>query len=273
MELLKSEYSNTKGISKLDKVYINCKDVSYFTLIDFLYTSYTEQAIVLQVLYDYKKDIVLKFGILDYINKEYEINVQLASLPNFIKYYCKIECNDSIKNIINHKENISNYKICHYGDNPVSILVMNYYKLGSIYDYEWSKDNFYILKNLIKQVVFAVILAYEKIGFIHGDLHCGNVLIKAKRNDEIIYKDKVLIVDTFECVIMDFEKSKLNVINKYSDLFRGIIKLINSIIDNNKMKLNIIYDVSRLYKLKHIFNEKINFYDELDEIIDSIVYV
>ena len=72
---------------------------------------------------------------------------------------------------------------------------------------------------------------------------------------------------------MDFEKSKLNISNKYNDLFRGIIKFLNSIIDNNKMKLNIIYDVSRLYKLKGFFYEKINFYDELDKIIDSMMYV
>ena len=46
----------------------------------------------------------------------------------------------------------------------------------------------------MKQVVFAVILAYEIKGFIHGDLHSGNILIKPKKNNEIIYSDKVLII-------------------------------------------------------------------------------
>ena len=183
----------------------------------------------------------------------------------------KIECNDSIKNIINHKENISNYKICHYGDNPVSILVMNYYKLGSIYDYEWSKDNFDILKNLIKQVVFAVILAYEKIGFIHGDLHCGNVLIKTKRNDEIIYEDKVLIVDKFECIIMDFEKSKLNQ-NNIINLIRNIIKFMDSIINSNKIKLFLNYDRNKFISLKSIFDKKID-YNYVEIIIDDLYII
>ena len=55
MELLKSEYSNIKGVCKLDKIYINCKDVSYFKLIDFLYTSYNQQAIIIKALCDYNR--------------------------------------------------------------------------------------------------------------------------------------------------------------------------------------------------------------------------
>jgi hypothetical protein len=95
-------------------------------------------------------------------------------------------------NIINNKQDISNYKICNYGDEKIGILVMKYYKLGCVNDYEWNENNFNILKNIIKQVVFAVIQAYKIKGFIHGDLHCGNVLLKSKRNCIILYEDKTL---------------------------------------------------------------------------------
>lgn len=53
-----------------------------------------------------------------------------------------INYNDNISNILNYEKNISNYKLCHYGNNLIGILVMEYYKLNSIYDYKWSKNNF-----------------------------------------------------------------------------------------------------------------------------------
>ena len=93
---------------------------------------------------------MLKFGINEAINKEYLISEQLKELPNFIRYFCIIVCNDEIKNIINEKGNIMNYKICNNGDNKVGILIMKHYILGNIGEYEWNEDNFYILINVIK---------------------------------------------------------------------------------------------------------------------------
>ena len=133
MELLKTEYSQEK--EKLDKILLKCKETNYYKLTEFLYISQNNQALIIKALYECFIDVVLKFGIIEWIQKEYEISKKLNELPNFIRYFCFIECNDSIKNIINHKENISNYKICHCGENLVGILVMNYYKLGRIYDY------------------------------------------------------------------------------------------------------------------------------------------
>ncbi len=121
-----------------------------------------------------------------------------------------IKCNDQIKNIINNKKTISDYKICHHSDDMVEILVMIEYNLGSIYDYEWNKNNFELLKNVIKQVIFSIINAYNKKGFIHGDLHSGNILLKPKRNSNIIYENKLLDIIDLKVVIMDFGSLKLN---------------------------------------------------------------
>jgi hypothetical protein len=181
MDLVKTEYSLDKGTGKLDKILLNCKETNFYNLIEFLYTSQNRQAIVMKTLFDNKIDIVLKFSILQYIDQEYKINLDLYNLPNFIRYFCKIICNDNIKNIINHKETIMNYKMCHYGDKPVGILVMKYYKLGYINDYLWNYENFNVLKNVILQVILALIYAFESKGFLHGDLHSGNVLLKNKK--------------------------------------------------------------------------------------------
>jgi len=73
---------------------------------------------------------------------------------------------------------INAYTLCKNDKNIISILAMNYYKNDSIGNYKWNADNFVILKNLLKHTFFAVLCAYIKTGFIHGDLHCDNILIK-----------------------------------------------------------------------------------------------
>lgn len=47
-----------------------------------------------------KINIVLKFGMLESIQKEYQINLKLFELPGFIRYFCIFDCNDEVKNII-----------------------------------------------------------------------------------------------------------------------------------------------------------------------------
>ena len=180
MELFKTEYSDNKGDGKLDKVLLKCEDYNYYKLTDFLYTSQNEQALILKALYECDINVVLKFGILESIEKEYYISQELLDIPNFIRYFCLIKCNDNIKNIVNNKNTISNYKMCYYGDNQIGILVMKEYNLGSIDNYIWNENNFELLKNVIKQVIFTIIYAYNKKGFIHGDLHTGNILVKPK---------------------------------------------------------------------------------------------
>jgi hypothetical protein len=269
MELLKTEYSENKGIGKLDKTLINCRESNYYKLIEFLYVSQNEQALVLNSLYNHKINVVLKFNIIQAIQKEYNISLNLFELPNFIRYFCIIECNDSIKNIINHKQTISNYKICQFGNNPIGILVMKYYDLGCIDNYKWNYDNIDILKNIIIQVIFAIIYAYQTIGFIHGDLHCGNILLKQKKICFLNYRNISLKIITLQGVIMDFEKSKINQ-NNIIDLFRNIDKFITSI-DNvcNKNGYFLDIDKKKIISLKSSL-EINNIYNEVESIINNM---
>lgn len=273
MELSKSEFSNNKGNGKLDKVLLKCEDSNYYKLTEFLYTSHSEQALILKLkaLYECEINVVLKFGVLESIEKEYYTSEELLEIPNYIRYFCSIKCNDNIKNIINNKNTISNYKMCHYGDKQIGILVMKEYNLGSIDNYIWNENNIELLKNVIKQVIFSTIYAYEKKGFIHGDLHSGNVLLKPKRKCIINYETKILNINDLEVVIMDFEKSKLEQKNKITDLIKNILKFITSIISTClKNDLVIDVDIGKIIKLKSIFVENVNYYDELDIIIENI---
>ncbi len=278
MELFKTEHSNNKRDSKLDKVLLKCGDPNYYELTDYLSNSNIEQSLILKALYESKTNVVLKFGILESIEKEYKISEELLELPGFMKYFCMIKCNDNIKNIINiinNQKTISNYKICHFGNNPIGILVMKEYVLGSVENYDWNKNNFHILKNVIKQVIFSILLAFDTKCFIHGDLHSGNVLLKTKRNNSIGYNNKkILQVEIFEVIIMDFEKSKIKQNNNITDLMRNIIKFVNSIVDSNNMKMNLNYDRNKLFSLKSIFNTNINYYDQIEKIIDDMyIYI
>ena len=160
--------------------------------------------------------------------------------------------------------------MCHYGDNLVGILVMKHYKLGSIYNYEWNESNFSILKNIIKQVIFAIIYAYETIGFIHGDLHSGNVLLKDSKKCYIEYEKHKLEVNKLEVIIMDFEKSKISKELNIYDLIKNINKFITSIIYSNNMKLHFEYIELINYNNLILFNTEISYYDKIDIIIEKL---
>jgi hypothetical protein len=170
MELPKSEFSSDRTNMKLNKLLLNCNDPNYYKLTNFLYISQNKQALVLNALYNSKINVVLKFGFLDSIEKEFKISEALSLLPNFIRFFCSFSCNDNIRNIIDTRDNITKYKICQYGSKPIGVLVMKDYAFGSICDYDWNRENFHILKNVIKQVAFASILAYNFNGFIKNTL-------------------------------------------------------------------------------------------------------
>ena len=70
---------------------------------------------------------------------------------------------------------------------------------------------------------------------------------------------------------MDFEKSKLNQNNKTDNLIKNIAKFIISIENTclkNDLEFNI--DLREINKLKSIFNEKNNYYEKLEKIIDDV---
>jgi hypothetical protein len=228
-------------------------------------------------LYDNKKDIVLKIGFQESINKEYSIANTLKNLQNFITYYCKFLCNDDIMNIIKNENLLTNYKICNNGKKPIGIIIMNYYSLGSVGNYKWNTDKFMILKNVLTQTVFAILYAYEKNGFIHGDLYINNILLKQKINNELNCGIVKLKINTYEVRIMDFEKSKMDVSIEFKFVIDNIQKLLNSVCDNDFFDIKINYKNNIIRKMKNnamINNIKNNLitkkhYEDYAQMIDN----
>jgi hypothetical protein len=107
MKLYKSD--NVLKGKIINKFSLKCEEDKdkYLNLINILYKCIDENAVIIKGLYDSKKDIILKIGIQDAINKEYEIVETLKDIPpNFIHYYCKFICYDDIKEIIKNENMI-----------------------------------------------------------------------------------------------------------------------------------------------------------------------
>ena len=75
---------------------------------------------------------------------------------------------------------------CKNNNTPNYVLFMEYYNFGSILNYIPKSLNEII--SILNQVIASATLAFEHFGFIHGDLHPGNILLKKTKNDFIKYK-------------------------------------------------------------------------------------
>ena len=276
MELYKGEYSNR--VNLINKFLLNCENPyernKFYKLINLFYKSNNKQIKILNELYDNYKDIVLKISFIDSIKKEYNFAFQLTELPNFIKYHYIFESNNTEENILcfNDIKNIinNNFIRLDYKEEPIGLLIMNYYKLGSIGKYEWNEYNFNILKNVLTQVAFAILYAYEKTKFIHNDLHIDNIVLKPKSVNNINYGDCDLPIDVYEVIIMDFEKSTINnKENKLMYIISDLRKLLNNVLYMSKSNITIVYNELKLTTLiKGVFNKK--YYNIIKDIIDTM---
>ena len=71
-------------------------------------------------------------------------------------------------------------------------LFMPYYKFGSLVQYE--PENLEQIISLINQVLAATYLAFQKLGFLHNDLHIGNILVFIKNNNIVINVEIIINV-------------------------------------------------------------------------------
>jgi len=156
-------------------------------------------------LLEKEKHIVVKIGP-SILTKEFQIAKELETLKlsTFLHYYCKFQCLDDF----NKLNNSSKYLCKDSSGKEITILVMPDIDLGGIGKYKWNRTNFIILKNVIKHVIISLLYAYKKIGFIHKDLHLGNVLLKKTKRKEILYGELgSLELMGILPVIMDYDKS------------------------------------------------------------------
>jgi serine/threonine protein kinase len=130
--------------------------------------------------------IVVKIDRADKTNrKEYTIGERLFQMhiPGFIRYICIFPCYDTTPHDVSGR-------ICQaepIEKNRKDVLVMPHLSEGSIDTYPWDESTLPILKCLLMQTVMSTLIAYTTVGFIHNDLHLGNILIKKTKKNEIDY--------------------------------------------------------------------------------------
>lgn len=163
----------------------------------------TDKSRVLLALLDKHEKITVKIGESDRLEHEYKVSAALADLENFIKFYCFFTCEDDYLSVTN--------TLCNGPGLRMKIKTMPYFEMGSVAGYKWS--DLRAFQSILKQTVLTVLNANKHIGFIHGDLHAGNVLLELASAETAMYFLGDLgnyFIDThgYSVILMDFEKSK-----------------------------------------------------------------
>ena len=200
------------------------------------------------------------------LEKDYNASIILSQLKcsNFAKYYGFFSCKDDLNSF--EKNKILPKKFCLKNGTTNYYIFMAYFPLGSLENY--LPKNVDELKSIVNQIIAASILANEKFGFIHNDLHHGNILVRKTTKKQLTYNfnDRVKTINTYgiEIVMFDFDRSEFNC--DYSRLLlqlNAFFNIYNYFISNKNKPIN--KDDPLKYTLKEL--QKITTLDMLKEFI------
>jgi hypothetical protein len=220
------------------------------------------------------KEIIVKFGPRDAIFKEYEIANKLKDIPNFMRYFCLFSCDDDAVDILRRDLSTRPY-VCKGPGTEIGMLLMPYCSTGSIGQYRWTVSNFSLLKNVLTQTCFALMNAYTLCGFVHGDMHLDNVLLKPTKKTQLTYGDSFqLTLQSYYAIIMDFESKNTKIQRDVppSTLWDSIRRAVHLACVLDKSDLVIEYDQSFFMNLitQNIAVEP-SLYDIVKHKIDTLV--
>jgi serine/threonine protein kinase len=167
---------------------------------------------VLQNVKSKPRHIVVKIGRENTtIEKEFHYGkiLENAKIPGYIRYICIFDCLDDT-----HRLRQTPKSICKGTDIPENrknVLIMPYISEGSLRKFGWNPEYFIMLKSVILQAIMSSFVAYITCGFIHGDFHLDNILLKKTKKREILYTwpngSRYLSTNGYKIVIMDFDSS------------------------------------------------------------------
>ncbi len=128
---------------------------------------------------------------------------------NIIKSFCVFNCNEDESILEEKYKNIKSF--CNNTkDNNVKITLelMKYYKDGSLKQYV-NELTIKDIKHILKQLLYCQLELFDNYGFLHNDIHLGNILLQ-KSTDKINIKYKIqkqiLNIDTrYICLLCDFD--------------------------------------------------------------------
>jgi len=119
---------------------------------------------VVKGLLNNNMQVVVKISVSKEMNeKEYDINKQLSSYKNFVRYICKFSCKDDLRKYMEKGPYYDEGFCKENGQDMTFSIIMPYYRLGSILKYEWNKYNFKTLKKIMKEVVSTLLFVNNEI--------------------------------------------------------------------------------------------------------------
>lgn len=176
-----------------------------------------------------KKTVVVKISTnAKLLTQDFESSKRLNIIKctNFAKYLGLFTCKDNIKNY--SKTYPLPEQFCKKEGDINYFLFMTYYKLGSLVQYQ--PENIEQIISIINQVICANYIAYQKLGFLHNDLHLGNILIKPTSKQYITYnfaeETKTILTHGIEIIIFDFDRATFDN-NRFEMFLSQIMALIN----------------------------------------------
>ena len=156
-EMYRSSNHSNNNNNNTYKFKLDCSgDMSSVSLIQ-KFDHHSSDFKIFQGLLDERKKIVVKVGTISILQKEYRIGKQLfeSKLPNFIDFYCLLECKNKLS-----KVNVGT-TICNNTEtDDIGGLIMPLYSLGEIEKYKWNRENFDVLKNVIKHVCCTLLYTF-----------------------------------------------------------------------------------------------------------------
>jgi predicted unusual protein kinase regulating ubiquinone biosynthesis (AarF/ABC1/UbiB family) len=162
----------------------------------------------------------------------------------------------------------------------MKVIIMPYFELGSIGFYSWTNENIKLLRTCIKHAILTYISAFF-LGYLHGDFHPGNVLLKKTKQTSISYLfDDIGEISNIETNgirpwIMDFENTREINKNNNADLldFYFDIQKFFILLQDHRFIRNI--DKTSTVPLLQIINHYINhfLYPDLNFIHKVLHYI
>lgn len=135
-----------------------------------------------------------------------EINKLIKDLPNFIETYCSFSCLENFNSLSNEYKDSNSFCNATKDNNKIITLeIMKKYKNGSLFKFQ-NKLNKGQVVNILEQLTLAQIHAYSNVGFVHNDLHLGNILI---------HKLKKPIQTKYEIQTDSHIKTEINVLSNF----------------------------------------------------------
>lgn len=203
------------------------------------------------------RNIVVKIqtpGIM--VSKEIQILnfFKIHSTPNIVPYICSFSCKDTISSWESSVHETREF--CQGGPDTVALILLDYIpnSISELLKKDLTNEQFY---SIIKQLGFVYIHTYTEYGFIHGDIHCGNILVDIDTPKTIHYRinDKDYTVETlgYEPMLLDFQRGMLR---------RGI--------DEQSKILSLQNDLSMLF---HILSIQTETYKDILKTLSESFYI